>query len=193
VQVTLLPDDIGIADLTVSPDAPPRSPGLHQSDLIKGLLQELEPERFSKPLDALRIEMGFAFERMLEEGLKRKFPGIFRPFEIQVEGVAMSPDGYDAASNTLEEFKATWMSSRHGIEDKRFWHWLVQIKGYLYGLTTHTGVEHTTARLRVFWVNGDYKGSGPQLASYRLEFEPREIVENWQMLRNYARRKGLLP
>jgi len=185
VTVTPLPDSIGIGDL--SPSGGPRSAGLHLSAIIKALMKELEPERFGKPLDALRAETGFAFERALEAGFKTKFPAIYRPMELQCDGVAMSPDGLDASDGVLEEFKCTWMSSRDCPLDKRFVHWLWQIKGYLHALGTNR------ARLRVFFVNGDYKQSGPQLLTYQLDFDDRELAENWAMLVNYAKAKGMLP
>lgn len=177
-------DDVVFGDL--EPD-PSRSTGLHQSTIIRMMMRELEPERFGKPLDMPRIEAGYAFERMLEAGLKRKWPTRYRPQEIQCDGIAMSPDGFDPDANILEEFKCTWMSSRDCPRDRRFSHWLWQIKGYLHALKIRE------ARLRVFFVNGDYRPSAPRLVSYALTFDDREIAENWAMLVNYAKSKGLLP
>jgi hypothetical protein len=172
-----------------APD-PTRSSGLHLSTIIHAMSAELEPDRFTGTMSAARVETGLAVERMLEEGLKRKWPGRFRPTEFVLDGIAMSPDGYDPHAGTLEEFKCTWMSSRDCPGHRKFWHWLVQIKGYLKAL------ELLEARLRVFFVNGDYSRKPPDgdpgLKSYHLLFTQQEIEDNWAMIFNYARSKGML-
>jgi hypothetical protein len=73
------------------------------------------------------------------------------------------------------------MSSKGCPEDKKFWHWLVQIKAYCHLLDT------TRARLHVFFVNGDYASHrDPQYRSWDLGFHEGEIAENWSMLVNQA-------
>ncbi len=167
---------------------PNRSPGLHLSAILKSMMAKLEPARFNtgKPMDMLRVEAGFAFERMMERGLRAKFPHYDRPGEYTRDGIAFSPDGYDSDTRTLYELKCTWMSSKDAPLDKRFWHWLVQIKAYCYVL------ECFSAVLVAFFVNGDYRDSGPQLRAWRLEFNARELAENFSMLTNFARAEGLL-
>jgi hypothetical protein len=69
------------------------------------------------------------------------------------------------------------MSSRGCPEDKRFWHWLVQIKAYCALVGT------TFGRLHVLFVNGNYADERePQYRSWDLRFTEREVEENWMML-----------
>ena len=171
------------------PDEPIRSQGLHLSTIIRSMLVDLDPVKYDpgKPMDLLRIEAGFAFERALEQGLSKAFPQLHtHPGEFWIDGIVCSPDGYDLETLTVHELKCTWKSSNYPIEDRRFWHWLVQIKGYCSALNTLSAV------LWVFFVNGDYRNSGPQLKRWDLTFDALELAENWQMLCNHAKARGLL-
>lgn len=178
-----------------------RSTGLHQSQIIKSLCTDLEPERFdpSKPMDMTRVETGFAFEHILERGLAARHPGLIRPGEVECDGISGSPDGLDIAVDPwlLYEFKATWMSIGDGIQAQKFRHWIWQIKGYLYMLK----LRH--ARLIALFVRGHYKWedakvdgvvlpSGPLLLQWDFEFTENELVMNWGMLIRHARQKGML-
>lgn len=123
-------------DLVLAANAPghTRTAGLHMSDIYNDLFKHLEPERFDKrdkagnamPFDEKRMEVGMAFEEMLERGLKARLGN--RPGEFTTpEGVIYSPDGltmldaqrliHEGRSVTgddlvLDEYKATWMSAR---------------------------------------------------------------------------------
>lgn len=176
----------------------PRTRGegvVHVSDLYKILMQRLQPKRFNndKPMDLQRVQVGLLFESMLEEALARRF-ALHRPGElISVEGIYMSPDGVNLTLAAGEEYKATYMSSRHGLTDEygeptdQFVHWFVQMKGYAKWL----GV--TRYILRVLFLAGDYTYPiGPQFKSWEIEFTQEEIDENWSMLRNIAIEEGLL-
>jgi hypothetical protein len=176
----------------------PRTRGtgiVHLSDIYKILMQRLQPKRFdnSRPMDMQRVQVGLLFESMLEEALQRRF-GVSRPGEvISDEGIYMSPDGVNPTLLALEEYKATYMSSRHGIVDEegqpldKFVHWFVQIQGYLRWL----GINDCL--LRVLFLAGDYTHPiGPQFRSWKLSFTDEEIETNWQMLRNIAIEEGLI-
>jgi hypothetical protein len=169
---------------------------LHVSDIYKSINQELDPKRFSDDggPNLEKMEVGLLFESILEEALAQKY-GTFRPGEVELDGVLMSPDGLNMTDEALEEFKCTWMSSRHGIVDlygypnQKFQHWFWQMKAYCYALGCRKAI------LTVLFVNGDYdraNGMNPQLKRYRIEFSEEELVENWSMLVNHAREKGML-
>src|SRR5439155_418978 len=49
-----------------------------------------------------------------------------------------------------------------------------------------------SARLRVFYIVGDWKGSGPQMRAWQCYFDEREIEETWAMVLNTAKAKGWL-
>jgi hypothetical protein len=173
-----------------------RSEGVHLSTVLKDLLADKDPKRFdrSKPIDMIRVEAGFAFEAALEQALAARHPGLMRPGEVVCEGLIGSPDGLDLEADPpyLAEYKCTWMSSAHGIEDARFWHWWVQVRCYLYMLHEACGLDVLDALLIALFVNGDYRGSGPQLLAWRATFDRRELIEAFAMVVNHGRRKGLL-
>lgn len=173
---------------------------LHVSTIYKSLMERLQPKRFdsSKPMDMRRIETGLLFETMLEQALAEKFSTV-RPGEIiSPEGVYMSPDGVNPAEGAGEEYKCTWMSSRvkdgttpytdeNGQPNMKYLHWFIQVKAYAKYLSTDTFL------LRVLHINGDYTYPlAPQFLTHRIRFTQQELDENWTMLTNHARSKGLL-
>jgi hypothetical protein len=175
-----------LQDLVETPEST-RSPGLHLSAIISDLMMDLDPKKYGGEMDWNRVESGVTFERLLEKALMARNPSLIRPGEYERDGIACSPDGYSRADHTIEEYKFTWKSSKYPITDDRFWSWLVQIKGYCYVIGT------THARLRVLFVNGNYSSFTPVLKSWALEFTPEELSDNWAMLLNHAKHKGLLP
>lgn len=176
-------------------DGEVRSPGLHLSPLIKELDEAAHGEKRYPETDELTrqayFSVGFMWEQILSTVLSatalRKAAGqLVRPGEVTLDGIAMSPDAIDLTDYVLEEYKATWLSCKHPIDGTKFWHWMVQIKAYCKALGTRT------ARLRVFYVAGDWRGSGPQVRGWTLEFTERELEENWAMITNHARLKGYI-
>lgn len=145
----------------------PRSPGVHMSALYGSYFQELYPKKYPKdrPMNPLHLEMGLAWEDMLEDGLKERLvevagEDIERPAELQTTtGIYYSPDLLiysDDGHTRLGEIKLTWMSSRempteveYGFPAK-FAKYDMQMKAYCYWL----GLLH--ARLYVFHINGEY-------------------------------------
>lgn len=188
-------EDAELMDAIQNPGSGARTLGkVHLSDIYKILMKRLQPKRFTdSPMNMQRVMVGLLFESMLERALAERF-GVQRPGEfISPEGVYMSPDGINPTLDALEEYKATYMSSRHGITDEegqaldKFVHWFVQIKGYLHELASNVCL------LRVLFICGDYSQPiGPQFKSWKLTFTDEEIAENWTMLMNIAREEELI-
>lgn len=204
-------------DLTLSKTGEDRSPGLHLSDIIKTMQYERE-KRFNpdSPMDMMMLEQGHTWEELVAHALQRRwigahpdYPG-YRPHEIILDGVAMSPDwvqpkGFHstlkpgATDFVVEEWKATKTSQNKVLEDHQ-WYWLVQLKSYMHALGKQRGAPVTRGRFRVWYINGDYswdaKGSDLTLlrgyVRYDVEFTPRELEENWRAIIAQARRHGLL-
>lgn len=169
----------------------PRTSGVHQSGIIQALLQAMDPNRYANPVTeqakSVYFAAGFAFEQVVEGALLTALEDriaenlmaameVERPGEIASEGILQSPDGLEFDTETVHEFKLTWMSSREGIAGPGAKKWLWQIQGYLHTL------GWTKAILWVLWVNGGYAPPVPQFMAYQLEFTPFEIAENWAML-----------
>lgn len=186
MKVIALPDTIDTLTFEASP---PRSEGLHLSTVIKSLCVDLDPKRFAQSGDLpwKKFNTGFAFERVLEHAFQARRTGIFRPDEVVKDGIAMSPDGIDPDGWWLEEFKSTWMSDFDCPEHEKFRHWIWQIKAYALAL------DMNKARLRVLFINGDYRGGyEPSYKVWELHFTDEELQENWRMLLHHAKQKGML-
>jgi hypothetical protein len=94
----------------------------------------------------------------------------------------MSPDGFDYDHWELWEYKATWKSCKN--QPCENWYYMAQVKAYCYAMETDA------ARMAILYVMGDYKGGGPQYLGYKLKFTEYELIENWTMIVDHARRKG---
>ena len=171
--------------------------GVHVSEIIRDIQNKVTHKGKRKPYDQLSPEerrrmgnftsMGWAFERVIEAALREVWGVYFsgsdryeKTGSLLLEGLTGTPDWLDQKEWAVVEFKATWRSSRRDLETD-FGAWIWQIKAYCKLLATRS------AQLYVFYVNGDYRESGPQLKAYSLSFSEREIEENWAMLKNHAR------
>lgn len=192
----IVPIDHGLQDL-IGKSVGPRSEGLHMSDIYGSLFKELEPKRYDQggPLPLLRFEAGLALENILEQGLRQRL--VERPGEFTTkEGIIFSPDLILFNGTTrVGEMKLSWLSSReaprlacNGFPPK--WDkWVVQMMAYCFNLDT------PDARLIGFFINGDYdhkRGLSPELLAWDVQFTPRELKENWDMLLSHARQKRML-
>ena len=145
-------------DLRFSTTGEDRAPGLHLSDIIKTMQFERD-KKFNpdKPLDMMLLEQGHTWEEVLAHALQRRwlhanpdYAG-HRPDPMQIDGIWMSPDWFvpdDAITGggpRCEEWKATKTSQNKVLEDHQ-WYWLVQLQGYLYGLSKQLGRRVTRGR-----------------------------------------------
>lgn len=174
-----------------------RSPGLHLSDITKRILIERDPEKFSNPLEVMRLEIGFVWEQIVEIALARRFPMLTRIGEVEEDGILMTPDGLEPKERVLEEWKATWRTASDKQDERIFdttnmWYWPMQGLSYARRLGTKR------IRWRVFYINGDY-GKGqykdgkrppllPQVWRYEFEATQRELDDNWKMILSYKKK-----
>lgn len=179
-----------------SEDNQDRSPGLHLSQVLDLLEETLYgnpdgsyvPSGGSAWSKAALFSLGFIWERVLtDQALKglTESGRLIRPGEVESDGIVMTPDGY-CVDGILEEWKCTFKSSGNDIAGEKFRRWWWQIKSYCRAV----GVNR--ARLRVLFVMGDWRGSGPQWKGWEAEFTDRELEENWSMVLNEARRRKWL-
>jgi hypothetical protein len=157
-----------------------RTPGLHLSGIIKRLARARDPQRFGGEggPDPVRMLGGLVFEDILEQGLAKRDPTLVRPGELKRDGIIGSPDGLsqDQDGAVIQEYKFTWMSSRHGLQSDRLKHYIEQIKGYC----CMQGARR--AILTILFVNDDYRSFQPKMRRYRLDFEAWELDDFWNMV-----------
>ena len=158
--------------------SPPRSEGVHITDIISDLERELGVEYDNKWDQEILFEIGFMWEELLSLAFAERMAE--RPDELELDGIYLSPDGI--TDEAVEEYKCTFKSSRKTPED--IWRWMVQTKGYC------KACERTKVVFRVLYLMGDYKGSGPQYKVYEIEFTEMEIEENWSMIQAHKNHRG---
>lgn len=163
-----------------------RQPGLHVSEIIRSISDDLFSKGKGWPERELNLaaEVGFTWERMAELALRDRLG--WRPEEMQLDGVWMSPD-YIYLDDVihLRELKATWKSIKNSAPSDVI-KWMMQTKAYCKNVGTHF------CNFYVLNINGDYRPPMPQFNAYAIEFTQRELDENWQMLLNHVRHKGML-
>lgn len=178
---------------------PVRSEGAHVSAIIKSIMQQLEPKRFARPakpedeeLQQVFFEFGFTWEKALELSLGRRWgqprPWVTLQQELLLDGVYGTLDGDNTRRRCLEEYKLTYMSSNAHISDRRFWHWHVQIKAYLWMLLHHRENYKAECRLFACHLRGDYRGTRLKVVPWRLRYDVAELRDNWRMLMREKRR-----
>jgi hypothetical protein len=187
-----------IPSLFVPPvDDPNRPKGLHLSHIIHDLMVRLEPKRYDhskqSPEEAqagyTKIQSGLTFEQVFEDAcLRGLYPQLFRPAPLQVDGIWMSPDGFDPVEGAIHEYKLTWYSSRKICPtDNVYWPWVVQVKCYT------RAVHSLLAYLTAFHINGNYAPPRPvPPRTWRLVFTQFELDECWDMVTKHAKNQGML-
>ena len=186
MKLTEIPDLPNPEDFSI--DEHTRSKGVHLSDITKAMDEEMGVKYDSSwgEKSALFI-MGFLWERLLTRVMMqaRSEKGMLvSAGEHEMDGIYLTPDGMAIDRWEHEEWKCTWQSSnKDPMEFYKYWR---QIKAGCLALGTNVGI------LRVLFVMGDYKGSGPLWKTWRAEFTDRELKENWDQIKNFAKKKGMI-
>ena len=168
---------------------PPRTPGLHVSQIIRSICASLEPKKYGDgPVNPLYTEPGFAFEVLLSAAFQARRTDIFRPGEVEKDGIICSPDGVQLVGSNvwLEEFKSTEMSMSGFPTDPKFRKWLWQIAAYCYVMET------LYSRIRVLWLRGDYQKVRREYEVWEIVWTQDELDATWSLLVNHAKEQGML-
>jgi len=192
------------ADLLMTNSGADRKAGLHLSDITKRMIFErdktLNPDT---PIDSMVLERGFTWETILERSLSARHerPG-FRPEQMQEDGIWLSPDWVNPDQRGVqhEEWKATKKTTKHTFESKH-WHWLPAAQAYLRALLKRGLARDLVTRFRVWHINGDYSYDSKTsdwllLNDYwtiDVQFDKRELEDNWRGILQAGRKYGLLP
>ena len=189
MKITPVDHDIDLLGPSVG-----RSSGLHVSDLYNSLYQHLDPKRYKSDGggDPLRMSMGVAWERYMEERLLASGFDAVRPPEFtaieQGQPVHFSPDLIVQNGHARGgEIKLTYMYETDYFDDPKFAKYHTQAMDYGH----HLGINRWL--FYVLYVNGrGRKPLSPSLRAYDVEYTAREMREEWQMSCNHGRKVGLL-
>lgn len=185
-----------------------RSPGLHQSGIIRDLENTVIKPGQRRPdieisddematLNRYR-ELGMLWEICLETAFKqRQVDGLdprryIRQQEVLHDGVYKTIDAIHIPDWRIIEYKLTFRSARRASLDaieSEFWSWFAQLKG---NCLAH---ETRLASLFCFFVNGTYQPPVPMTKRFDIIFTDEELVSNWAMLKNHEavmRKEGRL-
>ena len=172
---------------TLFEDEEPRAGGLHLGTVIKSLQESsglwYKGAGFSDM--QLTAEIGLLWERVLSKVMGEKYA--MRPPQVQLDGIWMSPDGIGPDPRgivplVVEEYKATWQSTKRSPLDN--FYYMCQIKSYCRVLETNVAV------MRIFYIMGDYRGSGPVYRVARIKFTEYELEQNWNMILRHKEEMG---
>jgi hypothetical protein len=192
MRIVERPIDLDLAETLARRAMPSRSVGrIHVSEVLRWIdnrvIHQGQRKAYTELSQSERrrmgayTAMGWVWEDLIGTSLAPMFGGdIIKPGEVELDGIAGNPDGLELTRSAIDETKATWRSSRRPIETD-FWSWMCQIKAYCHMLRLRE------AMLRVFFVNGDYRDSGPQIKAWDIEFTERELEDNWKMIVNNAK------
>lgn len=190
--------------LDLAPASTNRSPGVHMSTLYNDLYQDLEPTRYirgSEPTPAL-LAVGLALEQYTERMLEAAGIMASRPPEFRTPdqyGIAFSPDLLIYNGRVRGgEIKATFMSSREWPTERtstlppKADKYVTQTKSYGHNLEINEWI------LYVWFLKGKWEKRAVEedvladFRAYQLTYTAREMQEEYQMLVNHGRHKGLL-
>ena len=156
-----------------------------------------------------RTEIGWLWENLLQGGTRYGFrdrmmkrrtrelalergpdPCLHLQDEYKRFGIALTPDGVDTYEEPwwIEEYKASRFSIRKWEQTaKEFWEWHARVKCYCKVVGTDR------VRFFVYWICGDWMGSGPQCWRYDIIYTQREIDDQWAEVIQWAAANNKLP
>lgn len=184
-----------------------RTPGVHLSSIIRYIMgrekaayreKETTLEEIGKRNS--RFAMGMAWEHLLSWAISQVFPNESRVLigELEQDGIIMTPDhvGLNEAlylidGFVVEEWKATWRSSKHAKTDaefaENFKSWIWQLASYCRAIGSNEGL------IRVLYVMDDYSFNAVcKPYCWRVTFTDEDLDKNWEMILTNGRDMGVL-
>lgn len=177
----------------------PRSEGVHVTAVLKDIFDRVHGgygAGFSDEGLSVAGECGFVWEEVLEEVFSRKYADRmlsssrrgnmtpFRPPELFVDGIYLSPDGVgpDPSNEYLMavyEYKFTWRSMNKTPLD--IWMYQAQSMCYCHALRTNVAV------FDILHCCGNYRDiREPQRQRWRIEYLPLDLDRHWDMVLEHA-------
>jgi hypothetical protein len=189
MQVKEIPFEVDLPEAMARAVMPERDPhALHLTDVIRYIDNLVIHKGERRPPSELSVEelyqmslytsMGWAWEELIRDYLRKVYDRGRDPTRwirggpLVRDGIHMNPDWLDLEDECVDEFKATWLSMDRGLP----WSWRTQVSSYCGALNVRRG------RIWGYFVNGNYKPMKPRPRAWMLEFNERELHENWNMI-----------
>ncbi len=173
---------------------------VHLTDVMKSIEDELglgyKGDGFEDRF--LTMEHGFWWEDVLEWAWAER--SAVRIGEIELDGIVGSPDGVcpdpgftdedgvvmiePSDELILEEYKYIWASAKN--PPHKVWKYIVQTKAYCKML------EFNKVLMRICYCFGYWNGKGPRYREGYFTFTQQELDDNWNMIVNHAKEKGMI-
>src|SRR5487761_2558887 len=138
-----------------------RSAGVHLSAILRhiALRTGILDKRYEvNDLDSENARTRFALGFAWEEWLCRHLPFVnHQPGQVWWDGIIGSPDGIDATTLTIHEFKLTWKSCATPVTEQLLWLW--QVMGYCSMLGKQLGEPVTNCVIHPVYLAGDCRAN----------------------------------
>lgn len=160
-----------------------RSPLVHVSNVINLLCVQLGHYDERREMNQAQLELGCAWEWASIARYAREAPNRYLQCgELILDDIAGTPDLLDLDLEAVHEFKATWMSPRHGPGSKKLWKWELQQKSYC------KMMGWTRSVLEVAYVNIPYGMPGGPVLYRRWGYvwSQAELDAGWRTITQHA-------
>lgn len=177
---------------------PPRTPGLHLSNILRAmaihtnifkdtddldiLIPNIDPLKVGKSGPLMRCVMGYAWENWVAANILKK--ARFHPGEFFLDGVIMTPDCLEEDEHwlTLHEIKWTFKSSAPPFSKHELWLW--QGACYMKAVAKTYGAKISECRLiyHPCYVKGNYQGINTEYSPVEVRLTEGEVDGVWKIV-----------
>lgn len=177
-------------------EPPERAPGAHQSDILQHIARKLGKLKPNEPLEEdipERMLLGYMWEEFY---FSMRPDADWQPGEVTLDGISVNCDGLgngvpcDLPDVQFEqlyliETKCTEKKVRTGADFLDEWIWMHQGRAYCYSYSEQIDVPIDVVQWVIMYYRGDWRGSGPVIMEYLVQFTEQEKEQTWTMLKRY--------
>lgn len=161
--------------------------GLHCSTIVDDILRTMYPKKYERELaDQHKFsfqEFGNVWEDICAQVLIARHPHWVKPGEGIFRRIKYNADGWDSATRTIDEIKATWASEKEFLDS-------VKLHGYtMQALFYALAKKARRVRFHVFFVNGlyPYGAPRPNCRTFIVRWADGGLERNYNVLHQHAK------
>lgn len=174
---------------------PPRTPGLHLSNILRAmaihtkifkdsdnldiLIPSIDPLKVGKSGPLMRCVMGYAWENWVAANVLKQ--ARFHPGEFFLDGIIGTPDCIEEDEYwlTLHEVKWTFKSSAPPFSDHLLWLWQGACYMKMVSETYRTPVSECRLIYHPCYVKGNYRGIDTEYRPVEVRLTQGEVDGVW--------------